>query len=155
MVENVLAADPSPHPPTLGGVNRSKFHFFRTWSLCLSNLRESRFQQHGTKYFACRPLPPDPSQPWGWGQMVKIQLFQNMVILHIKKRIPNVASWYQIICLQSPPPPPPPGDRVNRSKFNFPEHGHVAYQIKENHECSNIVANNLSAPPSPPLGRSH
>ena len=24
---------------------------------------------------------------------------------------------------------------------NFVEHGHVAYQIKENHECSNMVPN--------------
>ena len=36
-------------------------------------------QQHDSKYFACR-LPP----PQGWGQKVKIQLFQNMVMLHIK-----------------------------------------------------------------------
>ena len=25
----------------------------------------------------------------------------------------------------------------------FSEHGHVAYQINENHECSNVVANIL------------
>ena len=30
------------------------------------------------------------------------------------------------------------------------EHGHVAYQIKENHECSYRVANILPADPSPP-----
>ena len=30
------------------------------------------------------------------------------------------------------------------------EHGHVAYQIKENNECSNMVANILSADPPPP-----
>ena len=38
---------------------------------------------------------------------------------------------------------------------NFSAHGHVAYQIKENHECSNMVANILHAnppfvPPPPP-----
>ena len=36
----------------------------------------------------------------------------------------------------------------------FSEHGHVAYQIRGNHECSNMVANILSAdtfPPPPPL----
>ena len=38
---------------------------------------------------------------------------------------------------------------VKRSKFNFSEHGHVAYQIKENRECSNIVANILPADPPP------
>ena len=35
----------------------------------------------------------------------------------------------------------------------FSEHGHVACQIKENHECSNTVANILPAdPPTPPWG---
>ena len=34
-------------------------------------------QQHGSKYFSRRP--PDPR-----GQKVKIKLFQNMVMLHIK-----------------------------------------------------------------------
>ena len=29
------------------------------------------------------------------------------------------------------------------------EHGHVAYQIKDNHECSNMVANILPADPPP------
>ena len=37
-------------------------------------------QQHGSKCFARRP----PSRPMAWGQRVKIQLFQNMVMLHIK-----------------------------------------------------------------------
>ena len=36
----------------------------------------------------------------------------------------------------------------------FSEHGHVAYQIEENHECSNMVANILPADPPPPaLGK--
>ena len=34
-------------------------------------------------------------------------------------------------------------------KSAFSEHGHVAYQIKENHECSNIVAYILPADPIP------
>ena len=34
----------------------------------------------------------------------------------------------------------------------FSEHGHVAYQIKENQECSNMVANIL---PSDPYLSSH
>ena len=32
------------------------------------------------------------------------------------------------------------------SKFNFSDHGYVAFQIKWNHECSNIVTNILSSP---------
>ena len=35
----------------------------------------------------------------------------------------------------------------------FSEHGHVAYQIKDNHECSNMAANILPTdPPTPTLG---
>ena len=61
-------------------------------------------QQHGSKYFACRP-----------------------------------------------PPPPPP------THTPTPEHGHVAYQIKGNQECSNMVANILPAdpPPLPPHTHTH
>ena len=29
--------------------------------------------------------------------------------------------------------------------LTFSEHGHVAYQMKENHECRNMVANILPA----------
>ena len=32
----------------------------------------------------------------------------------------------------------------------FLEHSQVAYQLKENHKCSNMVANILPAPPPPP-----
>ena len=43
--------------------------------------------QQGHKYYARRP-PPDPG-----GQKVKIQLFQNMVIFHIKlKAITNAVT---------------------------------------------------------------
>ena len=51
-----------------------------------------------------------------------------------------------------PPPPytPDPVDGVNRSKFTCSEHSHVTYQIKENHECTNMVANILLADPLPP-----
>ena len=35
-----------------------------------------------------------PSSPLGLGQIVKIQLFQNMVVVHIKlKGITNAATW--------------------------------------------------------------
>ena len=91
-------------PPTLGmgSINTSKISFFRTWSCCISNFRESRMQQHGSKYFASRPsyLPT-----LGMGSVV-----QNSTFL---------------------------------------EHGYVAYQIKENQECTNIVANILPTDPLP------
>ena len=44
---------------------------------------------------------------------------------------------------------PDPRDGVNRLRFNFSEYGHGAYQIKENHKCSNTVANILPAYPLP------
>ena len=54
------------------------------------------------------------------------------------------------------PHPPDPAGGIKRSKFNYFRTCHVAYQIKWNHECSNMVANILSAdpysllPPTPP-----
>ena len=36
------------------------------------------------------------------------------------------------------------------SKFTFSQDGHAAYQIKGNHECSNMVAHILPAVPNPP-----
>ena len=36
------------------------------------------------------------------------------------------------------------------SKFNFSQHGHVAYQIKGNHNCNNLVANLKPSDPPPP-----
>ena len=54
-------------------------------------------QQHGSNYFARRPLhtlSPTPPRQCGWGQKIKIQLFQNMVMLHINlKRIMYAATW--------------------------------------------------------------
>ena len=51
--------------------------------------------------------------------------------------------------MQTPPPPPPWGRGPT-----FPEHGHVACQIKGNYKCSNVVANILSQTPllPPTLG---
>ena len=40
------------------------------------------------------PPPPPPHSPDPWGQKVKIQLFQDTVMLHIKlKGITNAAIW--------------------------------------------------------------
>ena len=33
------------------------------------------------------------------------------------------------------------------------DHGHVAYQIKDHNECSNMIINILPTDPPPPLGR--
>ena len=39
---------------------------------------------------------------------------------------------------------------IKGQNLTFSEHGHVAYQIKGNHMCSNMVANILPADPPPP-----
>ena len=79
---------------------------------------QSRMQQHGSKYFAREPLPPQltkgmgtkgqnsifsvhkhvayqpPPPALGWGQLVKIHFFQNMVMLYIKLlALTNAATW--------------------------------------------------------------
>ena len=50
-----------------------------------------------------------------------------------------------------PPPSLTLGLGSKGQSSTLSEHGHVAYQIKRNHECSNMVANILLADaPSPP-----
>ena len=53
----------------------------------------------------------------------------------------------------TPSPPPEPGVVVNVKILFFRIWSCVAYQIKEFHKCSNMVANILPTdPPPPPLG---
>ena len=65
MVANIYPADhipptpTPPPPPTPDPWVRSKFKIFRAWPCCISNLKESRMQQHGSKYFA-RKFSPRP-----------------------------------------------------------------------------------------------
>ena len=66
-----------------------------------------------------------------------------MVMLNIKlKRITNAATLHQVFCLQTLGM-----GSIGQNSFFFSEHGHVAYQIKENHECTNMVANIFPADP--------
>ena len=81
-------------------------------------------QQYGSKYFACRPPSPDRG---GWGQKVKIQLFQNMVMLHIKLKGMTNAATYKHIYTQHDPW----GGVKGQNNF-FSESSHVAYQINGN-----------------------
>ena len=72
MVTNSLAS--VSHPPHQGvGVNRSKFHFLKTWSCYLSNWYESQMQQHVIKYFAGRPLTLKMGS-----KGLKVNFFRNM-----------------------------------------------------------------------------
>ena len=102
-------------------------------------------QQHGSKYYARRPPPPDPG-----GQKVKIQLISehSRIAFQIKgnRKCSNIVAN---ISATAPPPSPDPG--IERSNSTIAEHGHVAYLIKGNRECSNMVTHILpGAPPPPP-----
>ena len=54
-----------------------------------------------------------------------------------------------LFCLQNPTPSA--GGGVKWSKFNFLQHGYVAYQIEGNQICSNMVAIILPTAPPPNL----
>ena len=71
----------------------------------------------------------------GMGLNVKFQLFQNIVMLHIKlKGITKCSNIVGNILPANPLPHDPKG-WVKRSKFIFfSENGHVVYQVKRNHE---------------------
>ena len=78
-----------------------------------------------------------------WSQKVEIQLFQNVYMLPIKlKGIRYAATVLKNILPAAPFPDP--GSGVNTSKC-----GHVEYQIKWYHICSNMVVNILPAYPTP------
>ena len=75
LVTNIFLQTPPPDPDA--GVNRSIF--FQNMVALHIKWKGSRMQQHGSKYFAYRHPTPDRRS-----QRVKIQLFQNNVMFHIK-----------------------------------------------------------------------
>ena len=51
MVANIcLQTAPTPPSRPWGGVNRSKFNFFRTWSCCITNYREWSIEHRASTY---------------------------------------------------------------------------------------------------------
>ena len=72
-------------------------------------------------------------------------------MLHIKlKGMMHAATWGAHIL---PADPPTLGVGSKGKYSTFLEQGHVAYQIKWNHRCSSIIANNLPAgTPTPTVG---
>ena len=88
-----------------------------------------------------------PTPTLGIGSLGQKQLLQNMVVKHIKlKRITNAKNTVANILPQTPPTL---GMGPIGQSSTFSEYGHGAYQIKENHECSNMAANILLAEPLP------
>ena len=89
-----------PNPPDpLGGVKGRIFKFRYNSESC-HYFTEISHSYRGTKIrnisnviFDRRPVSV-PLRLRGWGQKVKIQLFQNTVMMHIKlMRITNAATW--------------------------------------------------------------
>ena len=84
------------------------------------------------------PYPVDPPPPrsdlGNWVTRSKFNFFK-----HVRVTCSNMVA--NIL----PADNPGPRDGVRRSNSTFSENGHVAYQIKENHEHSNMVANILPA----------
>ena len=73
-------------------------------------------------------LPTDPSpssrhDPRGWGQKVKVKLFQNMAMLHIKFWGITNYTKYSSKCFARRPPSP----REPRQISTFSEHGHMLH----------------------------
>ena len=82
-------------------------------------------QQHSSKYFARRPLPSSRHDPRRWGQKVKVQLFQNMAMLHIKfKGITKYTNIVANILDADHPRPLPPRAWANST---LSEHGHMLH----------------------------
>ena len=135
-----------------GGVKRSKLNFVRTCSI--SNKRELRRQQHGSKYFAHRPptRPPTPPPPLDPGDGVSRSYFYFFRKGHVAYQIKENHECSNMAANKLPPDPLPPFPTLGMGSVGqnstYLEHGHVAYQIKENHECSNMVANKLPTDPS-------
>ena len=85
-------------------------------------------QHHGSKYFACRPLPPT----LGIRSVGQNSTFSDhgYVTYQIKENHERSNMVANIL----PADTPNPGDGVNSSNLTFSEHGHVTYQFKGNHE---------------------
>ena len=141
MVANILLADPPTPPPPpqpLGRVNRSKFIFLDHVHVAYQIKGNHEMQQHGSKCFGHRPLPHDPRR---WSQTGPNSTFSehSHVAYQIKwnhecsNMVANILPTYP----PTPPPPPPHptlGMKSIGQNSTFSEHGHVAYQIKWNHE---------------------
>ena len=72
-----------------------------------------------------------------------------MVRLHIKiKENHECSNVVANILPADPPPPTPPSlwmGSVGKKSF-FSVHGHVTYQLKENHKCCNILPADILGP---------
>ena len=95
MVANISPGESIPTPITLTlrlGSKGQNSNFSEHGHVAYQIKGNHEMQQHGSKYFA-RRHPPQP-KTLGDGKKVKIQPFQNMVVLHIKlMKFTNAATW--------------------------------------------------------------
>ena len=107
-------------------------------------------QQHGSKYFVCRPPPP-----LGMGSICQnLTFFEHGYVVY-QINITRCSSMVANILPASQPLTLTLGLLSKAQNSFVSEHGHVAYQIKEYRKCSNMVANNLSVDPPPPPTHTH
>ena len=143
MVAKVLPAYPPPPTDTGGGGcgQKVKINIFRTWSWGVLNLRESHIQKLGSKYFANRAKGSKGQNSTfiGTWSCCILNLREQQMQQHTSKYFANRPLFPHTIAQPNP---------VNGVKI-LSEHGHVAYQIKGNHKCSNIVEHILPADPYP------
>ena len=115
MLANIMPADTPSDPWNQNST------FFRTWSCCILNKRESRVQQHGSK-----KMPADPSPPPTLGvKRLKFNFFRKK---HVAYQIKGNRQCRNMVANILPAAPHPPPNPLRRSKFIFSEHGHIAYQ---------------------------
>ena len=86
----IFLLQPPSHDPVVG-INRSKFNLFQNLVIVTYQIKGiTKCSNTVANILAADPLPP----PLGIGSVGQIQLFHNMVMLHIKlrKRIANAAT---------------------------------------------------------------
>ena len=120
--------------------------------MVMLHIKFKRITIAATRYqIFCMCASLSPTDPGDWVNRSN-STFSNMVMLYIRlKGITNAAAWYQVFCQHTPPPPTLRMGSMGQNS-TFLEHGHVAYQIEGNHECSNIIANILPADAQPHPG---
>ena len=144
-----------PTPCPLGGVRGQTFKFCYNSVSCQYFYGNFACRQRYNKYetyqrwFSIEGLC---LTPWvDLGGRVKIQLFQNTVMLHIKfNGITKCSNMVAIILPADPPPPCMPLTRSISQKSTFSENGNVAYQVKWNHEMQQHGSNYFARRPPPP-----
>ena len=127
IVANILLADPQP-PPTLG--MGSKFNYFK--NMVMLHIKSTKWNHECNN--DANVLPVDLPRPWsgggggGRGQKVKIQLFQNIVMLLYQVKWNRECSKMQTHSL-SLHTPSIPGVASKVKTFFSSKSSHVACQI--------------------------